>query len=48
MRCAWPFAPRLDYLFFVGDQPVLTAWGSESGSGGFDSLAFDPKAPGAP
>ena len=39
-------SPGLDYLFFVGDQPVLTAWGSETGSGGFDSLAFDPKAPG--
>jgi hypothetical protein len=38
-------SPGLDNLFFVGDQPVLTAWGSESGSGGFDSLAFDPKAP---
>src|SRR6185369_12356212 len=38
-------SPGLDYLFFVGDQPVLAAWGSETGSGGFDSLAFDPKAP---
>ena len=47
MPCAWPCAPPdFDYLFFVGDQPVLTAWGSETGSGGFDSLAFDPKAPG--
>ena len=39
-------SPGLDYLFFVGDQPVLTAWGSETGAGGFDSLAFDPTAPG--
>jgi len=39
-------SPGLDYLFFVGNQPVLAAWGSETGTGGFDSLAFDPKAPG--
>jgi hypothetical protein len=37
-------SPGLDYLFFVGDQPVLTAWGSETGQGGFDNLAFDPRA----
>ena len=34
-------SPGLDYLFFVGDQPVLTAWGSET----WPSTPRHPDAP---
>jgi hypothetical protein len=41
-------SPGVEYLYLVGEHPVLTLWGFEGGAQPFDTLTFNPAVPAAP